>query len=116
MAQEANDYFRHTLMGEPFIDEGTLPGSIEASIEYSKEEGSFYAEVNRHVGIYSASDSVEGIIRNINEQIYEYYGFPKVQYKKFGNKYKPPEEVFEKLKIDGASIRVKMPVRQYAPA
>ena len=111
------DIIRYEFIGsKPKNDVANLlPDRIEVKWTYDPKGKSFFAEAVDHKGIYSASDSIEGIIRNINVQIFEYYQIPQFYYRNMVNQYNPPIESLEGLK-NGRIKNVKFLTNKYRPA
>lgn len=104
LVQDAREYTQYKILGEP-MPSRILPPQIGIQWKYNKNTNSFFAKGSTIPDIFTTSNTVEGIIDNVNDVIYEYYDIPRFFVKKIvrekGNFYSPPIEALEALRRDG---------------
>lgn len=70
---------------------------------------SYYAECPHLNDIYTASNTIEGLIENINDLVYEFFDVPRFIARNLPQRYKPSDEALKNLKKSGAkNIKVKL--------
>jgi len=102
-----NDYLLYKVL-KANKRKAVLPQNIRVKIEYDKSTKTFFACSMDMDGIYTASEDIEKLIKNINQQIYEYSYVPRERYKELGVQYRPSQELIEMLLKNGAPITFKM--------
>ena len=93
----------------PDYDISQLPEEIEIVAAYDKKNKSYYAECPHWNDIYTASSTIEGLVENINDLVYEFFEVPRFVARNLPQQYKPSGETLEILKKSGAkNIKVKL--------
>lgn len=85
-----------------------LPKEVLLHASFDKKLKSFYVECPFLDGIYTAANSIEELVKGINDVIYEYLDVPRYIARKLGNQYNPDLETLERLQSEGAEIKLKV--------
>lgn len=93
-----NFVYKQLGMKTPDYDLGKLPKEIEIFAIYDKKNDSYYAECPHLNDIYTASTTVEGLIENINDLVYEFFDVPRYIARNLPQRYRPSMDAFEALK------------------
>ncbi|MDP4030977.1 MAG: hypothetical protein Q8P47_01695 [Candidatus Beckwithbacteria bacterium] len=93
-----NLVYKQLGMKTPYYDLGKLPKEIEIFATYDKKNDSYYAECPHLNDIYTAAATVEGLIENINDLVYEFFDVPRYIARNLPQRYSPSMDAFKALK------------------
>jgi len=100
--QDFQDFLNHSILGEKPLKPSYFPEKVKISWRFSPETRTFSATWKEHPEYFSVSETVEGVITNMNDLICEHFEVSRYEIRKFGKNYFcPPKEAYkEMLKLE----------------
>ena len=108
------EYIDYRLVGNRPPHLPQLPNEALISWDYDKKSKTFFAEYKDKPGVFTSSGSVNGIIKSINQAIYNYFEVPRYWKKRLGIKWSPRASALQKVKKQGATLKTSLQQLAYA--